>query len=134
MSINRIELTNSVRKQLHREIASIDVYTTYNLLSDHLGEIPDGAEHLSSVIADYDDGVCTNITTYHVGEAMEPEHYYCSDCNGSVDITDIIVEWMSYYRTYYRCCNCRKLRNCAIRKIADKIISAIDADLEADVE
>lgn len=57
------------------------------------GVVPCGSRgYVQSAFADVDNGTCTDITIYTVGDARQRKHAECGD--GSVDITECINDYL----------------------------------------
>ena len=80
-------------KSINAHLAPVTYYARHYILHDFSGVMPEDAEYLGTVVAEYDSetGECTGIYDYATGDAMQERHYYGRDC---VDITSIIEDWI----------------------------------------
>lgn len=87
------ERTMITKKSINENLPRITEITKNYVPVGFAGMLPEGAQTLRAVFADVDIDakICTGISVYAHGDAMEPRHYYRSD--GVVDITELITGW-----------------------------------------
>ena len=81
------------KKSINENLPRVTEITRNFVPVGFAGMLPEGAQTLKSVFADVDtdDRICTGISVYAYGDAMEHRHYHREE--GVVDITELVEAW-----------------------------------------
>lgn len=115
------EIRASVKSALAAAIPSFAKFSAEWRFACHRDNSPSAHRTFRSAIADYnEDGICTGISIYEVGEAMAQNHYNGVECI-------VIRELVEYMISDSKSSGARAAREAAIDEITGRIVKHINS-------